>query len=260
MFVGFLAAALGACSATGSSTPAASSSVGSAATPAGETTLTVFAAASLKTTFTEIGASFENQNPGATVVFSFAGSSDLVAQIAAGAPADILASADTATMTKAAEAGLLAGSPVNFAGNTLTIVTPPGNPAGITAFADLAQSDLAVVVCAPQVPCGAATEKLEAATGVALRPVSEESSVTDVLNKVATGEADAGLVYVTDASAAGERVTAVSFPESTTVVNTYPIAALTGAADPAVATRFVEFVTAPDGQRVLAAAGFGPAP
>ncbi len=219
----------------------------------------MFAAASLKKTFTEIGETFERQNPGTTVAFSFAGSSDLVAQIIAGAPADVFAAADITTMTKATDAGLVAGSPVDFAANTLTIVTPPGNPAGVAFFADLAQPDVAVVVCAPQVPCGSATEKLETATGVTLTPVSEESSVTDVLNKVTTGEADAGLVYVTDAAAAGDKVTAVDFPESTTVVNTYPIVALTGAADPSSATAFVDFVTGPDGQRVLAAGGFEPA-
>jgi molybdate transport system substrate-binding protein len=264
-------ALLGACStptpaSPASASPGAASSTGTApsngtpATPRGDTTLTVFAAASLKNTFSEIGETFEQQNPGATVAFNFAGSSDLVAQIIAGAPADVFAAADSTNMTKAIDAGLVAGSPVDFAANTLTIVTPPGNPAAVTTFADLAQTDVAVVVCAPQVPCGAATEELETATGVTLTPVSEESSVTDVLNKVTTGEADAGLVYVTDAAAAGDKVTAVGFPESTTVVNTYPIAALTGAADPASATAFVDLVTGPDGERVLAAAGFEPAP
>jgi molybdate transport system substrate-binding protein len=220
----------------------------------------VFAAASLKNTFSQIGETFQQQNPGTTVTFSFAGSSDLVAQIIAGAPADVFASADSNNMTKATDAGVVAGSPVDFATNTLTIVTPPGNPAGVTSFADLAKPDLAVVVCAPQVPCGAATERIETANGVTLTPVSEESSVNDVLNKVTSGEADAGLVYVTDASAAGDKVSTVSFPESTTVLNTYPIATLTGAADPALATKFVELVTGPDGQQVLAAAGFRPAP
>ncbi|MGS0688077.1 molybdate ABC transporter substrate-binding protein [Nakamurella sp. GG22] len=245
---------------TGSAPAGSASSSDTAATPSGETTLTVFAAASLKKTFTEIGEMFEQQNPGMRVTFSFAGSSDLVSQIIAGAPADVFASADTSNMTKASDADLVAGSPVTFATNTLTIVTPPGNPSGITGFADLARTDLTLVVCAPQVPCGAAAERLETATGVTLTPVSEESSVTDVLNKVTTGEADAGLVYVTDASAAGDKVTAVSFPEATTVVNTYPIAALTGAANQGSATSFVELVSGPDGQRILAAAGFEPAP
>jgi molybdate transport system substrate-binding protein len=250
-----------------SSTSAAMSPGGGSAAPApgGATaspaagSLTVFAAASLKGSFTEIGELFEQEKPGSTVTFSFAGSSDLVAQIIAGAPADVFASADPTTMTKAVDGDVVSGTPVSFATNTLTIVTPPGNPAGINGFADLANPDVAVVVCAPQVPCGAATEKLEAATGVGLTPVSEESAVTDVLNKVTTGEADAGLVYVTDASGAGDRVVTVSFQESASVVNTYPIATLSAAADPTLAEEFVALVTGPEGQQVLAAAGFRPA-
>ena len=161
--------------------------------------LIVFAAASLKKSFTEIGEKFMTDNPGSEIEFSFAGSSDLVTQLTQGAPADLFASADTRNMDKAAQANLLAGDPVNFASNTLTIVVAPGNPKKIASFHDLAQPGLAVVVCAPQGPCGSAAEKVEKATGVQLDPVSEESQVTDVLNKVTTGEADAGLVYVTDA-------------------------------------------------------------
>jgi len=246
-----------------SSSPAGSADDAATSSAAGTGTtgaLTVFAAASLKNSFTEMGEIFQQENPGSTVTFSFAGSADLVAQIIAGAPADVFASADTANMAKATDAGLVTGSPAHFAANTLTIVTPPGNPSGITSFADLAGDGLAVVICAPQVPCGSATKKVEAATGVTLTPVSEESSVADVLNKVQTGEADAGLVYVTDASAAGDKVATVEFPESTTVVNTYPIAALTGSTAPALATKFVELVTGPEGQQVLADAGFAPAP
>ena len=132
--------------------------------PAG---ITVFAAASLKATFTELGARFENDHPGTKITFNFAGSSDLVAQLSQGAPADVFASADTKNMTKATDAGLASGEPVNFATNTLTIVTPPGNPKGIASFGDLATPGAQVVVCAPQVPCGSATEKVEKAAGVA---------------------------------------------------------------------------------------------
>lgn len=245
------------------STPAGAGSASSTAAAAGGDgaggTVTVFAAASLKSTFTELGRTFEQQNPGTTVSFSFAGSSDLVTQIVAGAPADVFASADEKNMAKATDAGVVAGHPTDFATNTLTIVTAPGNPKSITGFADLARSDLQVVVCAPQVPCGSATEKVEQDTGVTLTPVSEESSVTDVLGKVRTGQADAGLVYVTDARSAADEVSAVDFPEASAAVNTYPIATLTGAAQPALATRFVELVTGPDGQRVLQDAGFRPA-
>ena len=216
--------------------------------------ITVFAAASLKSTFTELGSRFEKDNPGTTVTFNFAGSSDLVTQLTHGAPADVFASADTKNMTRAAE--LVDGEPVDFATNTLTIVTVPGNPKGINGFSDLAKPDTQVVVCAPQVPCGSATEKVEEATGVTLTPVSEESAVTDVLGKVTSGQADAGLVYVTDAAAAGGKVTAVAFPESADAVNTYPIAVLRDSANPEAARRFVDLVTGPAGREVLAAAGF----
>ena len=218
--------------------------------------LIVFAAASLKKSFTEIGENFKTDNPGTEIEFSFAGSSDLVTQLTQGAPADVFASADTKNMDKAAQAELLAGDPVNFASNTLTIVAAPGNPKKIASFRDLTQPGLSVVVCAPQVPCGSATEKVEQATGVQLNPVSEESQVTDVLNKVTTGEADAGLVYVTDAQGAGDTVAAVPFPESADAVNTYPIAVLEQSKNPELAQKFVDAVNDEAGQKVLNAAGF----
>ena len=171
------------------------------------------------------------------VEFSFGGSSDLVAQIQEGAPADVFASADTANMDKLTAEDLQAGDPQNFASNTLEIAVPPGNPGGVTSFADLAKDGLNVVVCAPEVPCGAATQKVEDATGVDIQPVSEEQSVTDVLAKVTSGEADAGLVYVTDVQAAGDDVEGVTFPESSEAVNTYPIVALKDAADADLAQR-----------------------
>jgi molybdate transport system substrate-binding protein len=216
----------------------------------------VFAAASLKKTFTDIGEQFKTENPGSSVEFSFAGSSDLVTQLTQGAPADVFASADTKNMDKAAQAGLLAGDPVNFASNTLTIAVAPGNPKKIASFKDLTQQGLNVVVCAPQVPCGSATQKVEQATGVTLNPVSEESSVSDVLNKVTTGQADAGVVYVTDAIGAGDKVAAVALPEAAGAVNTYPIATLKGSKNPELTRKFVELVTGEAGQKVLNAAGF----
>jgi len=218
--------------------------------------LIVFAAASLKTPFTDIGERFKTDNPGSDIEFSFAGSSDLVTQLAQGAPADVFASADTKNMGKATDADLVAGDPVNFATNTLTIVTAPGNPKKVTSFKDLAAPGLSVVVCAPQVPCGSATEKVEKASGVQLNPVSEESQVTDVLGKVTSGQADAGLVYVTDARGAGGKVTAVPFGESADAVNTYPIAVLEQSTQPQLARVFVDLVTSEAGQKVLTAAGF----
>ncbi|WP_396929037.1 molybdate ABC transporter substrate-binding protein [Mycolicibacterium sp.] len=229
----------------------------SSSTSAGRQKIVVFAAASLKTTFTAIGDQFAKDNPGASVEFSFAGSSDLVTQLTQGAHADVFASADTKNMDKAAQAGLLAGAPVNFATNTLTIAVAPGNPRGIRSFRDLTKPGLNVVVCAPQVPCGSAARAVETTSGVQLTPVSEESSVTDVLNKVSSGQADAGLVYVTDTAAAGDKVVAVSFPEAAGAVNTYPIATLAHAGNSTLAGKFVDLVTGPAGQEILTKAGFG---
>jgi molybdate transport system substrate-binding protein len=217
-------------------------------------TITVFAAASLTESFGTIATRFEAEHPGVTVATSFAGSSDLVTQITAGAPADVFASADARNMAKVAS---LVGIPVDFATNVLEIAVPPGNPAKIATFSDLARAGAKTVVCAPVVPCGAATAAVEAATGVRLTPVSEETAVTDVLGKVSAGEADAGLVYVTDIRGAGSSVQGIPFPESSTAVNTYPIAVLRGSADAALAKAFVDYVTGPVGRSVLAAAGFG---
>ncbi|MFC8799661.1 molybdate ABC transporter substrate-binding protein [Promicromonospora sp. NPDC057138] len=219
-------------------------------------TLTVYAAASLTSAFEQIAADFEAAHEGVDVELSFAGSSDLVAQIQQGAPADVFASADTTNMDKLVADDLVTGSPTDFASNTLTIAVPPDNPAGVTSLADLAADDLNLVVCAPEVPCGAATERVEAAAGLTFSPVSEEQSVTDVLNKVITGEADAGLVYVTDVRGAGDRVEGIDFPESDDAINVYPVSALRDSAQPELAQEFVEAVLGPEGQRVLADAGF----
>ena len=230
---------------------------GSAGSAVEGKTLTVFAAASLKAPFTTLARSFEASHPGTKVTLSFAGSSDLATQLGQGAPADVFASADPANMAKVTGAGLAEGSPRNFATNTLTIAVPPANPAGITSFADLARPGTRVVVCAPQVPCGAAAVTVEGKTGVRLAPVSEESSVTDVLGKVASGEADAGLVYVTDVKGAAGKVKGVPFPESAAAVNTYPITALRGSRNKDLADAFLEEVTGAEGEKVLADAGFG---
>jgi molybdate transport system substrate-binding protein len=228
-------------------------------TPAGskQTTLTVFAASSLTTTFTELGKRFEASHDGVEVSLNFGGSSALVAQIDQGAPADVLASADTATMDKAVAADVVAGDPVDFASNALEIAVPPDNPADVSSLQDLADPATKVVVCAPEVPCGAAARKVEAAAKVEIEPVSEETAVTDVLTKVESGEADAGLVYVTDVEAAGDRVEGIEFPESSSAVNTYPIAALARSSNADLAKEFVALVTGDEGRSVLAEAGFG---
>jgi molybdate transport system substrate-binding protein len=229
------------------------------AAASGSETVTVFAAASLKGSFTELAHSFESQHPDVKVVLSFAGSSDLATQIIQGAPADVFASADTRNMAKVAEAGMVRGNARNFASNTLAIAVPPPNPASIHSFSDLGRPGVNVVLCAPQVPCGAAASAVGRSAGVELKPVSEESSVTDVLGKVASGEADAGLVYVTDVRAAGGKVQGIPFPEAAAAANTYPIAALKTAGKTELADEFIAMVSGSEGQRILSAAGFGPA-
>lgn len=225
----------------------------------GSRTLTVYAASSLNETFTALARRFEDEHPGVTVDLSFGGSSDLVAQIQEGAPADVFASADEANMAKLTDAGLEGGDPRVFAGNTLEIAVPPDNPAGIGSLADLGRPGLALVVCAPEVPCGAATATLAEQAGVTLSPVSEEQKVTDVLAKVSTGEADAGIVYVTDVLAAGDTVRGIEVPEGASVINRYPIATVAGSAHPRPAQEFVDLVLSQEGQRVLTRAGFLPA-
>lgn len=230
----------------------------SCSSEAKSTQLTVYAAASLKGPFTEIGRQFETAHPGTSVVFNFAGSSDLVAQVREGAPADVLATADTATMRQVTDDGRAAAATVPFATNSMTIAVPIGNPAGIERFADIGDDTVQVVVCAPQVPCGAATERVERKTGVTLRPVSEEQAVTGVLDKVAAGEADAGVVYVTDVRGAADRVTGVPIPRGDNTVTTYPIVTLMGSTAPDLAREFQAVVVSAEGEQVLADAGFGP--
>ncbi|WP_280828708.1 molybdate ABC transporter substrate-binding protein [Mycobacterium sp. OTB74] len=220
------------------------------------TVINVYAAASLKDSFTALGERFSKDNPGTSVQFNFAGSSALVTQLTQGAKADVFASADTNNMNNAVKAGVVAGAPVNFASNTLVIVTAPGNPKGINSFADLARPGLSVVVCARQVPCGSATQKVEKLVNTPLKPVSEETSVTDVLGKVTSGQADAGVVYRTDANSAGDKVAKVEFPQASSAVNVYPIAVLKSSSNADMAGRFVALVTGQVGQQALAQAGF----
>jgi molybdate transport system substrate-binding protein len=248
-----LAAALAAC---GSEDGGSGGSGGSG----DDTTLNVYAASSLTAAFDELGRKFEASHDGVEVALSYGGSSDLVAQIQQGAPADVFASADEANMQKLTDDDLTGSDPVPFATNTLEIAVPPGNPAGITSFQDLAKSGVKLVVCAPEVPCGAATQKAADAAGVTLEPVSEEQSVTDVLGKVTSGEADAGVVYVTDVKAAGDRAEGIDFPESGSAVNVYPIATVKGSDRADLAQEFVDLVTGAEGQQVLKSFAFAPAP
>lgn len=239
--------------------PGGGSAGPSASAPATGTTtkLTVSAAASLTTAFGQLQTQFEAANPGVDVVLNYGGSSGLAQQIVTGAPVDVFAAANTATMDTVAKAGLVAGTPQIFVTNKLEIAVAPGNPKGIKSFKDLSRPDLKVVICAKQVPCGSSEKTVEAATGVTVKPVSEESDVTSVLTKVGSGDADAGVVYVTDVQSAPGKVDGVNFPESDKAINTYPIAVLKGSSQAALANKWVDFVRGADGQKVLQAAGFG---
>jgi len=222
--------------------------------PAADGTLTgtveVYAAASLQRSFDEIARAFEQQNPGVSVSPVYDGSSTLATQIGEGAPADVFASADEKNMAKVAAQ---APAPQVFAANTLVIAVPAGNPGRVSTLADLAR--VTTVLCAPEVPCGAASQTLLSNAGVAVTPASSEQNVTAVLTKVAAGEADAGLVYATDV--VGRDDVEALVPEGAdAVVNRYPIAALATAPNPDAAAAFVAFVLSDEGRTILTDAGF----
>lgn len=201
---------------------------------------------------------FEKAHPGAQVELNFAGSPTLVQQIQQGAPADIFASADEANMQKLVESDQVAGAPQLFARNTLQIVVPAGNPKHIATLADLAQPGLVIALCGPTVPCGRYANEAFAKAGVAAPAASQEVDVKAVLSKVSMGEADAGIVYVTDVRAAAGKVESVDIPESFNVLARYPIAVVKNAPNAVAAAAFVEFVLSSDGQRLLASFGFLP--
>lgn len=216
----------------------------------------VLAAASLTDAFSTLGRQFERRYPGTRVRFSFAASSQLVAQVKAGAPADVLAAASPATMAQVASAGLTAGRPRVFARNTLQIAVPAGNPAGVRGLADLARPALTIALCAPQVPCGAAAAQAFRAAGLTSAPDTLEPDARATLTKVVLGEVDAALVYRTDVRAAGDRVLGIGLPPAAQVVTDYPVAVLTRAPNPVVARAFVALVRSRRGAAVLARAGF----
>lgn len=234
-------------------------SVGGAGGTAGEVTgdITVFAAASLTDTFTELGREFETAHPGTSVTFSFAGSSALAQQILSGAPADVFATASPATMALVVDEDLTEEEPVVFVTNQLQIAVPAGNPAGVTGLEDLADEDLTVALCAEEVPCGAASVRVFEAAGLTPAPDTYEEDVRATLTKVRLDEVDAALVYQTDVLSAGDEVEGIDFPESAEAVNDYPIAALREAPNAEGGQAFIDFVLSEDGQEVLGAAGFG---
>lgn len=219
------------------------------------TKITVLAAASLTESFTALAQEFEQQHDGVEVELAFDSSATLAEQALGGAPADVLATADTATMDGAGDA--LADDPLAFATNTMVLVTPADNPAGITSYDDLETGDLTYVVCVDTAPCGKVAAALLASTGLTAEPASLEVDVKSVLARVVSGEADAGLVYATDAVAAGEEVRTFEVPGAEAHVTSYPVAPLVQAADLDLAREFVELVLSSEGRAVLADAGFG---
>ena len=240
-------------SSTGTTTGAASAGA-SGGTGKATGKVTVLAAASLQKAFEEIEKTVEKDNPGLDVTFDFQGSQDLVASLAGGDSADVLATANNSTMKTAADQKLV-GSQTEFATNVLTLIVPKGNPKKITGL-DSSLDGANLVICAPEVPCGEATQKLSSALGVTLNPASEEQKVTDVRGKVESGEADAGIVYTTDAAAAKDKTDKIDIPDGG-VVNHYPIAQTAKPENPAGAQAFIEAVTGKTGQEILAKHGFG---
>lgn len=232
-----------------------------------EDTLAVFAAASLTDAFTEMGAAFEAANPGVSVEFNFASSSALAVQINEGAPADLFASANNAQMAVVVDAGNASG-PQQFATNRLAVVVP-ADSTKIASFEDLAKRGVLLILAAPEVPVGNfARESLQKASAlleyggdfserVLENLVSNETDVRAVLTKIQLGEADAGIVYTTDAAVAGDEVTVIEIPAETNVLAQYPIVALNDAANAAAADAFVAFVLSGEGQTILQRHGFG---
>ena len=257
-----IAAALGACALAGCSStssissPASPSATASASSPASATgAITVFAAASLMGTFTQLGKQFEAAHPGDTVKFSFGPSSGLATEITSGAPADVFASAAPANMNTVVKAGD-ASSPQDFAKNTAEVAVPPNNPGQVTSVNDLAKSSVKVALCQPQVPCGVVAAEVFKNAGIKVKPVTLQPDVKSVLTQVELGSVDAGMVYVTDVMAAGDKVKGVPISASDNASTLYPIATISSSKEKSIAQAFVAYVLSPAGQQVLTAAGF----
>lgn len=246
--VAVVAALLSACGSSGS--PSTSSLSGTAS---------VFAAASLTASFNAIGTAFQAAHPGVTIKFNFGGTPTLVTQIEQGASADVLASADTTNMDKLKTDGFTAGTPQVFAHNKLEIVVAAGNPKGITGLADLTKPGVIYITEAPTVPAGKYALQILANANVKVTPKSLETDVKSVVSKIELGEADAGIVYVTDVTAAGNKVAGVPIPDSVNVIATYPIVAVKGTKNADIANAFIAYVLSADGQATLQSFGFLPA-
>jgi molybdate transport system substrate-binding protein len=234
-----------------------------AASPSATTlrgTISVFAAASLTDSFKALGAYFQGVNPGVTVQFNFGGTPTLVTQIEQGASADVFASADTTSMDKLKGDGYTTGTPQVFAQNQLEIVVAPGNPRGITSLADLAKPGVIYISEGPTVPAGKYALQALAKAGVTVTPRSLETDVKSVVSKIELGEADAGIVYKTDVSAASAKVQGVPIPDAYNVVATYPLVAVKGTNNSAAGNAFITYVLSAKGQSTLQSFGFLPAP
>ena len=256
------ATSAGSASGTGTGTGTSDAGIGTAGsdTPVLDADVTVSAAASLTAPFGMIGDELTAASAGAgEVTFSFDSSSTLAAQIIDGAPADVFAAADEASMTRLVDAGLIVGEPRVFARNELAIVVKAGNPTGIASLADLASADV-VALCGEDVPCGRYAAEVLDQAGVAIPTdrITRGQNAKATLAGVAAGDADAGIVYATDI--VGADVEAVAIPAEVNVIADYPIAVVADAADPTSAEAFVAFVLGPGGQAILADAGFLPAP
>jgi molybdate transport system substrate-binding protein len=250
-----IAAVLAAVAAAGCSSSGSGSSSSSSSPASSTGTITVFAAASLTETFTQLGKQFEAAHPGDTVKFSFGPSSGLAEQITSGAPADVFASAAPANMDTVVSAGD-ASNPQNFALNTMEVATPPNNPAKVTSVNDLAKKSVKVALCQPQVPCGVVAAEVFKNAGITVKPVTLQPDVKSVLTQVELGSVDAGMVYVTDVMAAGSKVNGVKISASDNASTEYPIATISSSKHKSEAQAFMNYVLSPAGQQVLTAAGF----
>jgi len=214
--------------------------------------LTVFAAASLQPPFDNIAKKLGQM----TITFNYAGTQTLTSQLSQGAQADVFAAADTAHMKTVENAGLVDGSPSLFAHNRLEIAVEKGNPKDIRSLSDLARPGIVVVLADPSVPAGKYAQQALARAGVTVHARSLETEVTGVLSKVALGEADAGIVYISDVATSGGKVDGVSIPDAQNVIADYPIAKLKGTRDSSAADALIAYVLSPQGQQILVAAGF----
>ncbi len=282
-FLALLCAACGGSSATTVPTraPTAASTVAPAATTAASSattgtvtaasgTVTVFAAASLNESFTEIKTAFEKANPGTTVTYNFAGSQALVTQLTQGAPADVFASADQPNMDNATRGGVIAGTPQIFAKNKLVIIVPKDNRAGVATPKDLAKPGIKFDTAQASVPVGTYTQQAldnysklpeygaDFKANVNRNTVSQEDNVKAIVQKVILGEADAGIVYATDAQAAKAKLTLIEIPDAQNVIATYPVALVKGAKQAALGQTFVDYLLSADGQAIMRKYGFAP--